>query len=920
MKHYQTLLLILLSTAAATAAVPLNVGKELAAPPAPTTLLGDLPMSMALTSDGKFMIAMDMGYRDTLWAVPTAGGEPSSLEFVSKEPKKARAKVAVSPEEENEEVPSPVKTNGLYYGLAVSGTGEIYVAQGAHDTVAVLGLESGVLKQRGEIRARTNDFPAGLAVDSAGHLFVVNNVATYEAAGHREPASVAIYDTATKKELGRCVFPSVEDTSTFPLAVQATRDGKIAYVTSERDNVVYVVDASNPTDPKLKLSVAVGAHPTALLLDHDENRLYVANSLSDTISVIDTKTNSVVGTVLLRPDAVRGLVGATPNALSLSTDEKTLFVALSDMDAIGVVDVPRLTLRGMMPTGWYPSAVHSMPDGKLMVLNAKGNTPRHPNPKNTQWVKKPSRDVYILNLLTGTLQTFGVPADLRESTDMVMAANHLDPTVFAKHHSIGPAQTGIKHVIYIIKENRTYDQVLGDDPRGNGDPSLTLFGKEITPNFHALADRFVLLDNCYACGEVSGDGWVWSTQGMANAYVERNIPYHYSHRGRAFDYEGENDGLPTGGFPAKDPDGKPLSPDPAYRNGAKPFADVGSIGTHLWDSAEHAGVSVRNYGFFLSAGEKKNKVEVLPENYPTVEGLQPPGHDLAGVTDIDYRRFDLDYADSDAPSIYFDQTKHADDLYKTKTYGKYNAPSRFAEWHHEFKEMLSKDPTGAAVPQLMLVRMPHDHTQGLSPKHHTPRSENADNDFGVAELVQAVSESPIWKSTAIFVIEDDAQAGPDHVDCHRTTGYVISPWIKRATVDHRFYNTDSFLKTMELILGLPPMSQYDAIAKPIDDFDTTPSNLEPYKAVLPAERWIADVTKEDPDADARNDDNHDGAKLIEASEKMDFDHADAAPVAELNEIIWKSVKGLDSAMPAPKNTMPFPAAGPVKPVRDDDGD
>ena len=364
-----------------------------------------------------------------------------------------------------------------------------------------------------------------------------------------------------------------------------------------------------------------------------------------------------------------------------------------------------------------------------------------------------------------------------------------------------------------MKENRTYDQVLGDLPQGNGDPKRCIFGREVTPNQHALAERFVLLDNFYDSGDVSGDGWAWSTQAMANENVARNVPYQYSSRGRRYDFEGQNNDYPTGGFPAKNADGQPLSDDPRFKDGAKPVPDVGAApGGHLWDLARKHNISYRNYGFFASDGVTSGGRIILPDNYPAVAGLQPGGHDLEGITDVDFRRFDLDYPDSDARPMLFKQT--GDDVYLTgtKAIGKHRAPSRFREWKTEFDEMLAKDPTGNAVPAFMTVRFCTDHTAGMSAGKHTPRSMVADNDYAVGQLVDAISHSPIWKNTAIFIIEDDAQNGPDHVDIHRSTCYVVSPYIKAKSIDHSFQNTVSVIKTMELLLNLPPMCQFDAAA------------------------------------------------------------------------------------------------------------
>jgi hypothetical protein len=598
----------------------------------------------------------------------------------------------------------------------------------------------------------------------------------------------------------------------------------------------------------------------------------------------------------------RDLPGATPTALS--ADGKTLYVSLGDMNAIAVVDAAAMQLRGYIPVGWYPSAVASIGDGRLLVANAKGTTVRNPNNKLDP--HDPLRkSAYILSILEGNVCLVRVPSgdELEKSTQQVLEDNRLTVLSHPAENPLahlGVAAGKITHVIYIIKENRTYDQVLGDEPEGNGDKSLVLFGRDVTPNQHALAERFVLLDNLYACGEVSGDGWVWSTQGMADAYVVRNVPYNYSKRGRKFDFEGHNNGYLTGGFPAKDDDDKPLTTLPSFANGAATIPDIASTGRNIWDSAKEAGISLRNYGFLLSFNNSAAGLASGPDNYPAAAGLQPPGHDLAGISDIDYRRFDLDYADSDAPLKVNLMTGSSRPLFKIPVYGKYEAPDRFSEWNREFQMMLAKSLDGSSVPALMLIRLPNDHSSGAKEGKHTPRGYVADNDCALGEFVQTVSHSPIWATTVIFVIEDDAQSGVDHVDAHRTIGFVISPWIKKHSVDHHFCNTDSMLKTIELLLGLGPMSQYDAVADPIMDWSDTPSNIEPYDAKMPPEALFNEINPAPSELTAGDP----RIKMALESAKMDFTHADAAPAAELDEITWKTVKGPTAVMPVMRRTLP----------------
>ncbi len=937
----------------------LNVGRDLLPAAGPVTPLGDLPMSVAASADGRTAVVLGMGYRQALYAVSTADGHLlSTAEFSNDLPRRPSPTTAAVPFASPETgggdaapgADRMARTNGLYFGLAVvrdpAGGDTVYAAQGGHDAVAVLHLSAdGRLTPGKAILAKEGDFPAGLAADARGRLYVADNSAGGGTTpAFAMPAGLTVYDPAAGKPLGRFAFESPTHTSDFPLGVAVLPDGSRTFVASERDGVVLALDTADPAHIKQVAAVPVGSHPTAVLLSHDAARLFVANSQSDTVSVVDTATDAVVGTVLLRPGTSRGPANETPVNLALSPDGRTLYVPLADLNAVAVVDVAGLSLSGLVPAGWYPSAVLPTAGGKLLVVNARGHAARNPNRDYNPFRRGNSRDGYVFNRMVGDVQAMPVPtaAGLADATAAVLRAAHVPaadaPPAANPLAGIGRAAGGITHVVYIIKENRTYDQVLGDDARGNGDPALCLFGHDVTPNLHALADRFVLLDNCYACGDVSGDGWVWSTQGSANAYTVRNMPTQYSHRGRAFDFEGQNNGYITGGFPAKDADGKPLADAPGFAGGAPAIPDVAQSAPHLWDVARAAGVSYRNYGFYLSYAEHTTKAApgddgdgddaapgttAMPADYPTVAGLQPNGHDGAGLTDADFRRFDLDYPDSDAPETYFARTGDRACLYATRAWGKYKAPSRFAEWDREFRQMLAKDPTGAAVPNLMLVRLPHDHTQGLSRRRHTPSSEVADNDYGVGQVVDALSHSAIWPHTAVFVIEDDAQAGPDHVDCHRTTAYVISPYVKRATVDHRFCNTDTLLRTMELLLGTGPMGAYDANAAPLLDWDAGPTNAEPYTAVLPAKALIAQVTPAGRAAATAPAARGPGLDpLTDASDRMDFEHADAAPADTLNRVIWKSVRGPAAVMPNPRNTLPSPAMGPApgRPAKDADGD
>ena len=894
---------------------PLSTGRSLVGP-GPATDVGSLPVNLIATADGRFTVGTDAGFDQFLWVADAATGKPIG-------------RVAFDRSRED-------KTNGLYFGLAAGPDGTIYAAQGAKRQIAVVTLgPDGSPTLARTIATPSLDFPAGVAV-GGGLLFATDNdptrrrdpavtrpsdvprdaVETDEAFGR--DGAMAAYDLATGAERGRIEFPSIAPgTSSFPLAVAALNDGRRAFVASERDSCVYDIDATNPAAMRLTRTIPVGANPVALLLDRAQRRLFVANAHGDTVSVVDVASGQVAQTLLLRPEIARDLAGATPTNLALSADESRLFIPLGDMNAVAVADVSDAAgppkLLGYVPAGWYPTGAVPSPDGRhLIVASAKGVAPRIPHDEDEKGrLRSPLYDI------RGTVSRIDLPDDFFDSTQAVLAACRLQPQFLNRPNplaAIGLGAGKIKHVIYVVKENRTYDQILGDLPQGNGDPARCLFGRRVTPNQHALAERFALLDNFYDSGDVSGDGWTWSTQAQANEYTVRNTPYNYSGRGRNFDFEGQVNDYLTGGFPALGPDGRPMSVDPRFKQGAVAVPDVAeSPGGHLWDMAKKQGLSYRNYGFFLSngvsaAGGRGNAEGgggedrvgggwVVPDNYPAAAGLRPGGHDLAGVSDVDFRRFDMDYPDSDARKLLFDKTGDKACLDALTNYGKTAAPSRFAEWNREFQMMLKRDSSGGAVPALMTVRFPCDHTVGLRAASHSPASMVADNDYAVGQLVEAVSHSPVWASSAIVILEDDAQNGPDHVDLHRSTCYVVSPWIKRNSVDHAFHSTVGAIKTVECLLGLPPMCQYDAAATPIMDWTMDgPANLEPFDAIPPDAALIAEMNPDHRAAEPASPD----AKLAtmqRRADAMDFAHADRAPAEELNRMIWASIRGQGSAMP-----------------------
>jgi DNA-binding beta-propeller fold protein YncE len=527
----------------------------------------------------------------------------------------------------------------------------------------------------------------------------------------------------------------------------------------------------------------------------------------------------------LFPDAP---LTSTPTSLALSPDGLTLLVANGDTNNVAVVDVTnsgRSLINGFIPTGWYPTGAIFSRDGKqIFMLSGKGliSSP------------KPVDDGSEVRL-EGAVSVLAAPdrVALAEYTRKVYAvtpytdAIRLNPANVPIGSPI-PRTVGssspIKHVFYIIRENRTYDSILGDEKQGNGDPTLTLFGAATTPNAHALAEGFVLFDNFYVDADVSYDGHSFSTSAYATDVIQKMWQTVYGNRGGLYLAEGD-------GF-MRNPFGNLSAPENGY----------------IWDYATRNRVTVRSYGEFVRNLTKSSAGDVtVAESVPGLKNIVAPT----------FAAFDLDITDN----------------------------KRVDNWLQEFNAYVKS----GALPQLSILHLGNDHTNGTKPGAPTPRAMIADNDLALGRVVEAVSNSVYWKDSAIFVLEDDAQSGPDHVDSHRSVALVASPFAKRGFVDHTFYSTSGFLRTMELILGLPPMSHYDAAAPPLANaFQSTP-NLGAYARLTPA---IA--------LDEKNPANAAGAAI---SRSMDFSDADLTPEEPLNEVIWQSVKGADSKMPPPRRSV-----------------
>jgi len=650
--------------------------------------------------------------------------------------------------------------------------------------------------------------PAGLDIDERRHLLYVVT---------KENNSLYIVDLVTRAVIQRL------DLGGEGYTCRLSPDRRELYISCWGADKVLVFDTEKKA---FAGEIAVGDNPNDLCLTRNGRWLFVANANDNSVSVIDIGQRKVVETLnaALYADAPPG---STTNALALSGDEKTLYVANADNNCLAVFDVHepgQCRSKGFIPVGWYPTAVQ-VTGKKIWVANGKGFSsmanPNGPNPvSRKQKVSYQKGDLsrqqpvqYIAGLFKGTLSTIDEPDERTLSAWSTQVYQNTPYTKAGELQAGGepgnpvPMHPGdpspIKYVFYVIKENRTYDQVLGDVKEGNGDSSLVLFGERVTPNLHALTREFVLLDNFYVDAEVSADGHNWSMGAYATDYLEKTWPTYYGGRGGKYDGEGNRDiANNKGGF--------------------------------IWDHCARAGVSYRTYGEFADSYK------------PNIRSLQ--GHYCPY-----YTGWDLSFRDT----------------------------ARVSQWKREFDSLLA----AGALPRFNTVRLGNDHTEGMKKGSPSPFAHVADNDLAVGELIEYLSRSSVWKETVVFVLEDDAQNGPDHVDAHRSPVYVAGGLVKHHFVDHTMYSTSSVLRTMELILGLPPMTQYDAAATPLwRCFGNTP-DLAVFRA-LPA----------NIDLDEKNKAT---GEIAQRSASLDFSREDRVPDDLFNEILWKGIRGAEAMLPAP---------------------
>ncbi len=754
--------------------------------------LGDLPLNIAVSRTGKFL------------AVTNNGESTQSIELI---------------DGFHDRMLDSVGIDKSWLGLKFSADENYLYASGGNDNcIWKYAIENSKLVLTDSIKLGKKwpykISPAGFDIDDAKQkLYVVT----------KESGDLYIADLLSKKidsiYLGAEAYTCLLSPLKTELYISLWGGDKI---------LVYNILQKKITD-----SIKVGSNPNDICLSKNGTWLYVCNANDNSVSVINIKKRKLVETLntALYPNAP---VGSTPNSVALSADEKTLYIANADNNCLAVFDVStpgESRSKGFIPVGWYPTCVRVV-DTKIYVANGKGltslpNAPFDPFKTHSKigYQKGDNDKWYIGGLFKGTLSIINTPTAQQLSKYSQLVYENTPYKKQQEKKADGeagnpmPMHVGdtspIKYVFYIIKENRTYDQVLGDVPEGNGDISLVLFGQKITPNEHAIVKDFVLLDNFYVNAEVSEDGHNWSMGAYATDFLEKSWPTFYGGRGGYYDGEGT----------------RPVANNKIY----------------IWDDCKKSHVSYRTYGEFA---------DNFKANIPVLKNHLCPY----------YTPWDLSVRDT----------------------------TRYYEWQREFDSLVAKN----ALPHFNSLRFSNDHTSGLGKNKPSPFAQVADNDLAVGMFLQHLSESPVWQQSVVFILEDDAQDGPDHVDAHRSTAYIAGGFVKRNFVDHTMYSTASMLRTIELILGMPPMSQYDAAATPMWRCFAKNANLSVYQAK--------------PETIDLNDKNVATNLWQLKSETFDLSKEDRIPDDEFTEVVWKAVKGENAIVPAPTH------AAFLKSDKDDD--
>lgn len=939
------------------------------------TAVGALPVDFVRSPDkrgpngeGRFLIAVNSGYGIQFNAAANRGQQSLAVIDLNAKP------VAVV---QNVYFPSPQSVNvGVVFAPAAQEDGSfaLYVSGGFENKIWIFrfqpenqapitpaspgpntNVEAPFIDVSGFALAansprynsdRAPVYPSGIAISPDGNtLFVANNLG--DSLGIVEDLRGA--RRLIRVDLRRETNP---EHFIYPYAVAVLPEQalvKKAYVSCWNDNSVAVVHRDRSVS-----RVQVGRHPTAMLFNPERTRLYVANSNDDSVSVIDTQTDKEIERINVRLSE-NVPPGNSPEGLAVRGDD--LYVANAHSNSVAVVELSgkargeageeRSKVRGFIPTGQYPSAV-AVAGQTIFIGNGKGtglqnssvivdNSGRVPNSPNDRFPAGGGRGggqggQYSAALVVGNISAVSMPDDpaLVRYTQQVMRNNGL---LSPRQARLFPGRSPIKHVIYIIKENRTYDQVFGDvensgdGAKADGDPSLAIFGagaaaarpdgqrQDISPNHRALALRFGLFDRFFVNSEASPDGHNWSTAAFSTDYVDKAFRWNYSRRGRTYDYEGFNrlpNYEPLRGAPSMFGPTVKTEDVANFMRRFIPYLhdsrDIGEPETlYLWDAAARAGLTYRNYGEFLGTlseadvkAIRENREKSYPDLSPTVSTF-PTKKSLEGRFNIDYRNFDMNTPDSMTVDSYraARESNASALINNSHAEERFRGNSRLGSWLQEFRTFATEreNGTGDRLPNLSVMRLSNDHTDGIGARRPTPQFYVADNDYALGLLVEAVSNSPYWKDTCIAVVEDDAQDGPDHVDAHRSVALLISAYNKPGTLIHEFHNTVSLIRTIEVLLGIDPMNQLDATATPINVFRVEP-DLRGYKALLPNVALDNLVTP--PARDAAT------AYWMRQTEEQDLEHADMADPEILNRIIWFSVRG-NVPMPAVSRLPAFDA-------------
>jgi DNA-binding beta-propeller fold protein YncE len=883
--------------------INLPTSKQLVEPvPGGPQSLNSLPMTVAVSPDGRYLAVVNAGY----------GTFPSQYQQSIALLEIKTGKVTDFPEPRTDsKLPQT-----LYSSLAFSSDStQLYAAfdslsapQGGGpnqtgNAIAVYSVSEGKLQPQQLLPVPLQQLAAGKTQNKIGAKVAPGMAIPY-------PAAIAVRKGAAGDEL--IVADNLSDDvllmsaadgkvlrrfdishgsvvpSTYPIAVTVNRSGSRAFVALWNGSAIAELDLGNgevlrtlellpPKEP-----TSPSSHPAAFAWSPDEKTLFVALANRDAVASVHVGSDELK-LVSLYDTQLPGQTyfGAMPDAVAVSADGKRLFAANTGSDAVAVFDLASkeaIRAVGFVPTEWYPTALAVSGD-KLYVATGKGKGtgPNNmPQPK-VPGMKRTGNSTYIATMLHGSLAAIDLKKidSQREQLTRTVVATNMSKAAQDTISFSGGANP-IKHVIYIIKENRTYDQILGDLGVGNGLASLTMFGEDITPNEHKLARQFGVLDNFYDSGEVSGDGHVWSNAAISSDYTEKTWQQSYRGKERVYDFEGEVEN----GYPLTEGISDVNEPNSSY----------------IWTNLARNGKSLYHFGEFISTEFCANP-DMIPKGSSPTEGTPEPEPVQCGTRgDIRHgEAIPQNYGGGNSPYPWPIPLIKQNIATKSELVGHFDAnypdfelsfpdQLRVEEFLTHFHEWVSERQQGHdEMPQFIQLRLPNDHTAGTTPGMPTPKASVADNDLAVGRAVEAISHSPYWEDTAFFILEDDAQAGADHVDAHRSIALVVSKYSPRAdkpVVDSTFYTTVSVVRTMEELLGVPPMNNNDAFAPPIATLFTGAGDQPPYQA------------------DYRNRDNgllyqanSPKAPGAQASSRMDFTHEDRADPRILNVILWRDVMG-----------------------------